>query len=56
MSNLCQKTTKIDKKRPHGVKYVLEIAKTNFLNIGRVKHNDRTYLHQPLILDHAYKL
>ena len=44
MSNLCQKTAKIGKKRPCGIQYVLEIAKTNFLNIERVKHNDMMYL------------
>ena len=48
MSNLCQQTAKIGEKRQYGVKYVLEISKANFLNIGRVKHNER-----PFILGHA---
>ena len=37
------KTAKIGKKRPCGVSHVLEVAKTNFLDIERVKHDDMRY-------------
>ena len=43
MLNLCQKTAKIGENRPCGVQHLIEISKTNFLNIERVKHNYRKY-------------